>query len=252
MRLHRTEMNQQQCPLLRLPLEVRLQIFEYVLGGNRIHVEKLDEVTRRRMERDGFETGNELWNELCMSKQSDWAACDHFHNPDNDNDEAKQFLYGDNYFGYGDGFYVEAHSSRHFRCGENPRPNQYRVDFSRWRARSSFTCTPLRICKQLYRETRLIPYSHNTFCFKSARTFQFWCMSVARDQLRAIRSMSIRVSIGSSPYSDARSRDWAAALWFGDVAKAIGSLKQLYIGVEMYINPEDQAMTTKPTVDDFN
>jgi hypothetical protein len=66
------------------------------------------------------------------------------------------------------------------------------------------------------------------------------------ESVQAIQYLSIPVTVGSAPFSPARSRAWASTLWGYNLTRRFANLKELRITLELYF-PRDVMGTRKPT-----
>jgi hypothetical protein len=147
----------------------------------------------------------------------------------------------------GTGYHVESWSARHSGCSQEPQLFQFNANLERWLSRKRLVLSALRTCKRVYRECRLLPYTGNTFLFRSPSTFQAFASNIGTENVQALQYISIPVAVGSAPFSPARSRAWASTLWDYNLTHRFANLKELRITLELYF-PRDHAMgMRKPT-----
>jgi len=248
----RSRENAENSPLLRLPPELRIKIFEYVLGGHTIHVEQLSQTASVALRKHNVWVSLGLYNELCQSAESEDEAYKRFQDPSQDSSKAHTtFFAPKNRRDLGRNYYVEPWSTRHLACGREPNPRRLRLELESWLQRPRFSCAALRTCRQIYAETRCIAYAQNTFCFRSASSFQTFALSLRQEQTRAIQHLNLLVGVGTAPFSNARARSWVHALRLHSIVRWLGSLKSLELSVEAYINTADPHMPRKPKFEQF-
>ncbi|QDS73880.1 hypothetical protein FKW77_007017 [Venturia effusa] len=240
-----SENNLENSPLLQLPAELRIRIFEYALTGNTLHIEQLPWGHVDKYEKKDLVFGQGLWNEIC-------------HYPDEERDCYSSFLaasmldatkpFGMSQDGrdIGTGYHVESWSARHSTCSQEPQLFQFNANFERWQSRQQLSLSPLRLCRLIFRECCRLPYLGNTFLFRNPSTFQSFCSSIRPESVQALQKISLPVAVGSAPFSPARSRAWASTIWGYGLAGHFTNLKELRITLELYF-PRDIMDNRKPT-----
>jgi len=143
--------------LLQLPAELRNQIYEFVLGGQLIHIRCRDDL-------DLPFSKPILSRQLCIAKETELEAY-------------KKFKVSDQHPGSGPPYSIGNCEDRHSTC-----------EHELW---SKLSPTILRTCRQIYREARLVPYHANTFSFTSADTLDQFVTSLIPVQKLAIRSLHL-------------------------------------------------------------
>lgn len=120
----RSRENAENSPLLRLPAEIRIKIFEYVLGGNTIHIESLSQTACVALRKHDIWIGLGLYNGLCQASESEEEMYERFQDPSQDNKNQTPFYVSKRGQDLGHNYYVEPWSTRHSRCGEEPNPRR--------------------------------------------------------------------------------------------------------------------------------
>lgn len=242
---HRSQNNLQASPLLQLPAELRVRIFEYVLTGNVVHVEQLPCGHVDKYEKKDVIFGQGLWNEICHSPDVEHGSYISFVNA--------SILASDTPFGrlkdgrdIGTGYHIESWSARHSTCSQEPQLFQFNATFERWVSRNRLQLSSLRTCKLLYHECHRLPYTGNAFLFRTPSTFQAFYSNINIDSVQAIQYLSLPVAVGSAPFSPARSRAWSSVLWDYNLAYQFTNLKELRVTLELYF-PRDIMGDRKPT-----
>jgi len=244
--------NAENSPLLRLPPELRIRIFEYVLGGHTIHVEQFSQTAAAALRKYDVRVGLGLYNGLCQSTESEEEAYKRFQDLSQDSSKVHTpFFVPKNGQDLGRNYYVEPWSTRHSECGREPNPRRVRIELESWLQRPRFSSAALRTCRQIYAETRSMPYALNTFCFRDAGSFQAFALSLRPGQTRAIQHLNLLVGVGTAPFSNARARSWVHALRLHSIVRWLGSLKSLELSVEAYINTADPHIPRKPKFEQF-
>jgi hypothetical protein len=123
---------------------------------------------------------------------------------------------------------------------------QFNANFERWLSRKRLVISPLLTCKLIYQECRLLPYTGNTFLFRTPSTFQAFIWNIRLESVQAIQYLSLPVAVGSAPFSPARSRAWASTLGDYNLTHLFANLKELRITLELYF-PRDVMGIRKPT-----
>jgi len=244
----RFEDNLTSSPLLQLPAELRVRIFEYVLGGSIIHVEQLPWGHVDKYEKKDVAFGQGLWNEICHFPEREYNSYTSFRNASMLASNTP-FEKPKNGRDIGTGYHVESWSARHSECSHEPQLFHFNANFERWLTRNRLVLSPLRTCKLIYQECRRLPYTGNTFLFRSPSTFQAFTSNITLESLQAIQYISVPVAIGSAPFSPARSQGWASTLWGYNLTHQFKNLKKLRITLELYF-PRDIMGVRKPTYSD--
>lgn len=189
--------------------------------------------------------GQGLWNEICRSADAERNSYSSFL-------DASMLATGTpfNALGtgrdIGTGYHLDSWSARHATCSLEPQLFQFNANFECWRLRQRLSLSSIRTCRLIYRESRRLAYAGNTFLFRNPSTFQAFCASIRPESVRAIQNLSLPVAVGSAPFSPARSRAWASAIWEYALADKFTNLKQLRITLELYF-PRDMMDGRKPT-----
>ena len=172
---------QSQSPLLGLPAELRNQIYELVLGGELLHVDQ---------DIYGFNIT------ICQSQSAEMNAYKRFLNPSIDERAKIHGKYSlEDYFTVGDEYHVDPCSSRH-----NPK-GCYNFKTP------SLHLSLLRVCKQIYDETRLVPYSANTFGFESSDVFNLYISTLTPSKRSALGRLHFTRTIPATGMSEFKSPD---------------------------------------------
>jgi hypothetical protein len=151
------------CPLLaRLPKEIRLQIWQYVLGSGGCHYHLVHgggRITHALCQSSNHENVNKLPSPCCPSSASR-ACCDKMlmsHICTTDESCIRQSTNVDEVF------------------EKLPRANS----------------TLLRTCRQIYQDAALLLYSTNIFDVDDLNTFIYWSRTILPSRLAAVRALSI-------------------------------------------------------------
>ncbi|QIW97148.1 hypothetical protein AMS68_002666 [Peltaster fructicola] len=143
--------NAAESPLLRLPPEIKNQIYGYVLGGNEVHV--WPQPTH----------GSDIIVSVCKELESEW-----------------QFSSNIRYTA-SRGLNLRETSSfwlRHYACVVGCKHNRLSLDLR-----------VLLVCRQIHNEACLIPFTHNTFLVYMVDGFRRWQARLIPAQLRAVQSI---------------------------------------------------------------
>lgn len=225
----------QSCTLLQLPAELRLKIFSHALGGNLLHIQRLSPFAQSLLQKKGLYAGgcNGFYNEICSLDQAEDDAHHHFWDHKSDKKRKTPFYNSKTQQDLGHDYYAEAWSTRHLSCTTEPASTRA-DELDAWTQAERLDLALLRVCKQVYREARMLPYSTNTFAFNSAQSFQEFALVRKPHELKAMNHLNLVISIGTAPFSEARSRDWVYALHFCNTGRLIKSLKSLDLCIELY------------------
>ena len=194
-----------ESPFLRLPLEVKTRIYEFVCGGQTIHI-----VSNLALSRRVF-----LSHYLCCEELSEEETQEKF-----DTSQAA--------------WYAPETADRHEHCAahsvSNFQSSTYSPDRKPCRLLTEkFETNVLHCCRQMYLESRFVPYYANTFCFDSAKALNQFCREIPEQYRAAIRSLQVelRVSVGGGEYK----HKWNIA--FHTVTTSLKHLQRLYINIEL-------------------
>ena len=160
-------------PLLTLPQELKNRIYEFVLGGNLLHITRDRLRFNRRVPHStkGAIKEQRFSHQICCSQISEEEA-------------HRQFISED-----GSSLYVKSIELRHSSCPSYKRKGSVvplRMNISL-----------LRACRQIYSEARFIPYSTNTFSFDTPgilRAFIHYLNRRGVDVNEAFRSLHLDLS----------------------------------------------------------
>jgi hypothetical protein len=153
------------CPLLnRLPEEIRIEIWQYVLGsGGHYHLmHGGGRITHALCQFSNHENVNNLASPCCASSASR-TCCD------------KTFM---SHTCLSDG--SEGRCIRQSMNVQNLRNNFPRVDLNL-----------LRTCRQIYQEVALLLYSTNIFDVDDLNTLIYWSRTILPSRLATVRALSI-------------------------------------------------------------
>lgn len=148
-------------PFLKLPQEVKNHIYELVLGGNMLHIQRHGKYRTR----GGFQP---FTHQICYSQNSEEDAQHHFDVED------------------GSTLCVEGIELRHSLC---PSIHKDRT--------SKMNISLLHTCRQVYNEARFVPYSTNTFSFNTPRILRAFIHSLNRCGVNvnsAFRSLDVELT----------------------------------------------------------
>lgn len=198
-----TAKNASSC-LLRLPQELKNRIYELVLGGQFIHVQ------RKRKE-------NKFFHRLCQAKISEKEAHETF--------AASKGLW-----------FSEDIRDRHHACYD---VSMIRQDCFRCPSHFDPPTEPyavlslalLRCCRQTYQETRSITFSANTWSFTCPWDFLSFCLFSMNSRVPFIRKLAIRrLHLDLSILIKAAEEGWNAA--FDAIAENLKCLQHVFIDIE--------------------
>ena len=189
-----------ESPLLRLPSEIKIQIYEHVCGGRSIHIDK---------------TKGRLSHQLCAAWTSEVRAQTIF-----DASQEKWFAFET--------------ADRHMGCRSHTKWLQDCAlcrPYCKYLGSQSGTLETnmLRCCRQMYQEAKFVPYYANIFSFASAMSLYRFCQQTPEPYKTTIRSLHVNliVFVGGP-----RTRsDWELA--FKTVATTLTGLKRLHISMEL-------------------
>ncbi|KAL8638791.1 MAG: hypothetical protein Q9228_004092 [Teloschistes exilis] len=197
--------NIEQCPLLRLPLELRNKIWRFVLGDQMIHIDY------QHNHGLTFEQNEELTKTLLFSSVtfkfvgSAWRhiVCQN----DASEDQPDRYVQRP----------ARPRETRcvgpHWDCKTDylqPDPN-LPVDF---KDHETMRLTILRACRSIYVETNQILFSTNTFSFDDSIALKHFMMTRTAHQKRLIRSLRININWWSR-------RDNCAGAWSTTLSMAL-------------------------------
>ena len=145
-------------PFLRLPPELRLRIYELVLGGQTLHI--VENFARRPRER------LVLLPYLCKEPASEENIQIAFDSPDA-------------------AWNTPAAPSRHERC------------YSGWQTPGGLESSLLKTCRQIYNEANIVRYSSNTFSFHAdfPECLKLFYRQVPARYRNAIRRLHLSINI---------------------------------------------------------
>ncbi|KAF2008167.1 hypothetical protein P154DRAFT_568987 [Amniculicola lignicola CBS 123094] len=173
--------NAAEPPLLKLPAELRNHIYELVLGGQYIHVE-LNQ--RRHPNPDQSKNLNTDHLQLLARELGSPIPEKEAYRRAND-PSFNQQLPGDDrskHWRYGDPFHIENCNHRHERCAVDA-PQFLNLGF-------------LRTCSQVHQEAKKLPFTANTFAFRSPLMLQLFVFGLAPAQYTLLRSLSFDMQAG--------------------------------------------------------
>ena len=148
-------------PLLRLPLEIKNQIYKYTFGGNLIHI-------IQKHDKDG----RTFKSYICCASISEEEAQENF-----DSESTHPW-------------YAPANEGRHDSC------HGFDGNIELHQRPDALSLSPLRSCRQVYNEAHHIPYSANTFGCFNPKTLQSFVTSLAqgsKDNQLAVRSLFLEM-----------------------------------------------------------
>ena len=157
-------------PLLTLPQEIKNRIYQFVLGGNLLHITRDRLRFKRRVAHStkGAIKEQRFTHQICCSQISEEEV---FH----------QFVSED-----GRRLYVKGIELRHSSCPSYKRKGSV--------APLKMNISLLRACRQIYSEARFTPYSSNTFSFDTPRNLRAFIHYLVRrgvDVNKAFRSLHV-------------------------------------------------------------
>ena len=185
-----------ESPLLRLPVELKTRIYEYVCGGQTVHID-----WRHRR----------FHHHLCKTCLSEEEAQKEF--------DASEEVW-----------YARETADRHLRCCTDHYDCTRCTD-----SLSHLGCAKLDIrlllcCRQLYLESNIVPYYANTFSFGSVDSLTNFCRLTPKKYRIAIRSLHVRLLFRSGGYY--KPQDWHKA--FKSVTTSLKALQRLHITIELF------------------
>ncbi len=189
-----------ESPFLRLPLELKTRIYEFVCGGQIVHMN-----TAQR--------GGGLSHRLCHEELSEEEAQKKF-----DTSEAV--------------WYVPETADRHTECCARRDPIAFGPAFM-----NSYKLPPnemletniLYCCRQVYLESQFVPYYANTFSFYSAGLLRQFCCQIPWRYKKVIRSLHMELKISVRGNED--TEDWNRA--FRTMTNSLKYLQRLHISMEL-------------------
>lgn len=200
-----------ELPFFRLPLELRYRIYEFVCGGQTIHIKqrKLDD--RRKLV---------LSHSLCSATWSEEEAQEKF---DNSNAVWYALETVDRHSCcYPPTFNPDCPNCSSRRFFPELRPDKLETNF-------------LRCCQQMYSESRFVPYYANTFSFRSGDSLSEFCRQISKPCKNMVRSLHVELRIDI--YDNYRPGNWDLA--FQLVASSLKGLQRIFITIELFPDYKD-------------
>lgn len=208
-----------ESPFLRLPLELKTRIYEFVCGGQTVHMD----VNQRG---DGFS------HHLCREELSEEEVQKKF-----DTSEAV--------------WYVPETADRHIGCCAHRYPNEgcstcFRPSCKPRPPNEMLETNILHCCRQMYLESQFVPYYANTFSFSYARMLGHFCRQIPGRYKTVIRSLHVELKITVGGKED--TEDWN--MDFQIATTSLKCLQRLYISMELFSSelwpcPKDQIPAEK-------
>lgn len=191
-----------ESPLLRLPLELKTRIYEYVCGGQTVHI-------------DLNCSANGLMHQICIASFSEEEAQEAF-------DMSEELWYEhDTAFRHKDCYDSLASHPRRY---PHLYPHIGRLPVKK--LETSFQ----RCCRQMYLEANLVLYHSTTFAFHSADLLIEFIHSIPEESRLAVRSLHVHVSV---TFGDrCPEEDWHKA--FEVIADSLKGLQRLYLTIELF------------------
>ena len=192
--------------LLRLPLELKTRIYEFVCGGQTVHM-------------CWGQRGNRLCHHLCRKELSEEETQKKF-----DTSEAV--------------CYVPETAERHIGCCTHPFNNYDCPTCKSFDTRDGKPGRPptemletsiLHCCRQMHLEAQFVPYYANTFSFSNGRLLVQFCRRIPEPYKTVIRRLHVEVKISARGCQD--TSDWNLA--FQTVTTSLKCLQRLYISMEL-------------------
>lgn len=186
-----------ESTLFRLPLELRNRIYEFVCGGETIHVEEKEQGLLRY---------------FCSATLSEEEAQKKF-----DTSDAP--------------WYAPETADRHRHCCTHWSSNHICTStLFRYKPRAeSLEVNILRCCRQVYQEAKFVPYRSNNFFFREAATLIRFCSQVPEQCRNMIRRLHVELSDNFEDIYDPNL--WRTA--FRTVATSLPGLQRFYIAIEL-------------------
>ncbi|KAK3648715.1 hypothetical protein LTR22_013204 [Elasticomyces elasticus] len=189
-----------RSPLVRLPPEIREQIFKYALGNNRIHF-------------DYGDRGTDVYPQIFLCRAANV--------PPRRRNESMLLA---NHFNRDLG---------HTSCGR-PKPGQAEVDGHH------VPLGLLSSCRQINKEAALLPFSDNTFLFSDRDPFRGlarFLASLKPHQAGAVHSLVIVCMYPKRPW---HRPDWLLPAEIDFIVRTLPNLKDLHHVVELARQTSDQ------------
>lgn len=185
-----------ESPLLRLPLELKTRIYEYVCGGQTVHIDWRDP---------------RLSHHLCRTHLSEEEAQKEF--------DASEEVW-----------YARETADRHLRCCTDHYDCVRCTDPHSYLGCAKLDIRLLLCCRQLYLESNMVLYYANTFSFGSTDSVTNFCRLIPKRYRPVIRSLHVRLVFRSGGFC--RPQDWHTA--FKSVTTSLKGLQRLHITIELY------------------
>ena len=248
-------------PLLKLPAELRIHIYELVLGGQFIHVE----AGRRRScctPRPFSDAALARFEACETDKLKDWARkrCLHFYlcqatiseeeayrrSRDAETDERIQEdseLLG-NHWRLGDSFHIDSCRRRHDECCPRPKNDDMpswmftpRDQVQRDRTISTqldqvLSLNLLKTCSQVHQEAKDIPFSANTFGFVNVLALLWFSTQLTVAQSTSLRSTWLFWRAGNSSHAS-DGQQWNHWLFAPPLLHRLQGLRVLHLSVSI-------------------
>ena len=214
--------NATTSPLLKLPTEIREQIWTEVLGNNLIHLKYLYEDDDLYDDDVDFETNESLHNSLQYSRRhgktygSAWRhlICE---------EDCKEDKPAEDRVSPKTGRAYRWHPHR-FCDPHYETPNPYKQPLQFYSNHETMRLTVLRVSNQTYAEATRVLWSSNTFSFPDGVTAKRFLMTRTMNQKRLIRSLRFEMQWWLEQYY----KEWNSALTM-PVVRSLSGLRNLRV-----------------------
>lgn len=254
---YRKLVNATASPLLKLPAELRNQIYELVLGGHFVHVE----AERRKSTCNPRPFGATFLTQLEPTQVGvliDWSRkrCLHYYlcKAPISEDEAyarsqdpslAEQLPGEvlaNYWRLGDPFHIDSCKRRHDDCCPQheddekpdwmftPRDQVKRDKAIGINLYNTLNLSLLGVCSQIYQEAKDIPFAKNTYGFTDAFALMWFLSRLTAAQSVCVRSLWMYWRAGSSSHVSDGKR-WSNWLFAPTLVDRLLGLRVLHLSV---------------------
>ncbi|ORY11727.1 hypothetical protein BCR34DRAFT_317006 [Clohesyomyces aquaticus] len=149
-----------------------------------------------------------------------------------------------NFWRHGDPFHIDSCAERHNRCYPDEgfhkpawmRPPGDRTSYARTNVslNKTLNLSFLHTSRQVYQEARNLPFSLNTFGFRSVVAFKFFLFGLASFQTKAIKSLWIFMRLGSCSDSKSAWR-WNNSLLTPSLRPYIQGVRILHISLSVVL-----------------
>lgn len=236
------QFNTTESPLLRLPAELRNRIYELVFGNYLIHIEyeemKPWTTHSLRYTKEPFNLSYYLSPSFrdkilrCYICKSTLTEDDAYQrSKDASLNEQKPLKTSDyidtqSYWRMGDRFHIDPCKDRHENCVPD-RP----LHSTSTHLNKILNLDVTRVCRQIYDETKLLPFYLNIFAFREATAFSGFFSYLRSFQGQGIKEVCLFITVGQYRYVPTLEFQWSNALFDPTLLEYVKGLRILHISI---------------------